>query len=120
MTSSERTDSPTKIASVAQAVGRDEHGTAELRRENETLKRQLAEAWEQQAATSEILRVISSSPTEIQPVLQALAENAARLCSVENAVILQPSEDHLYLAAGCGTLPRLQPHEGLPKRRDFI
>src|SRR5215510_11876324 len=108
MTSSERSDSPPKAASAAEAdVGRDEHGMAALRRENEALKGQLAEAWEQQAATSGILHVISSSPAEIQPVLQALAENAARLCRVENAVILQPREDHLYATAGCGTLPRL-------------
>src|SRR5262249_26825203 len=57
---------------------------------------------------------------EIQPVLQALAENAARLCGVENAVILELRENHLYVAAGCGTLPRLPPQEGIPKRRDSI
>src|SRR5205814_5205291 len=102
------------------AVGRDEFETTELRRQIEALKLKLAQAEEQQTVTSEILRVISTSPTELRPVLQALAENAARLCDVENAVILQVREDELYVVAGCVPLPRLQPDEGIPKRPDAI
>jgi hypothetical protein len=45
------------------------------------------EALEQQIATSEILGVIASSPTDIQPVLNVVAENAARLCDAKNSVI---------------------------------
>ena len=47
--------------------------------ENVRLFQELTESLEQQTATSEILGVIASSPTDIQPVLNAVAENAARV-----------------------------------------
>ena len=55
--------------------------------ENVRLFQELKESLEQQTATSEILGVIASSPTDIQPVLDAVAENAARLCDANDAVI---------------------------------
>ncbi|HET9296812.1 MAG TPA: GAF domain-containing protein, partial [Candidatus Binatia bacterium] len=63
---------------------------------------QLSESLEQQTATSEILRVIASSPTDIQPVLETVAENAARLCSATDAVIRLVENEGLRLAAHFG------------------
>ena len=57
--------------------------------ENVRLFQELKESLEQQTATSEILGVIASSPTDIQPVLDTVAENAARLCDASDAVIVR-------------------------------
>ena len=56
--------------------------------ENVRLFQELKESLEQQTATSEILGVIASSPTDIQPVLDVVAENAARLCDATDAADL--------------------------------
>ena len=48
------------------------------------LEQRLAEAVEQQAATSHILRIISQSPTDVQPVFDIIAERAGKLCARGN------------------------------------
>ena len=73
--------------------------------ENVRLFQGLTEALEQQTATSEILRVIASSPTDIQPVLDAVAESAARLCEADDAVIYRIDGDSLKRVANYGSLP---------------
>src|SRR4029450_3585251 len=58
-----------------------------LFRELQVRNRDLTQALEQQPATSQILSVIASSPTDIQPVLETVAKNAARLCEAADAQI---------------------------------
>src|SRR3989442_14779596 len=64
----------------------------------EALKRE-AEALEQQTATSEILRVISSSPGDIHPVFHAIAANTARLGDAVNGPVIRFDGQLLHLAA---------------------
>ena len=67
--------------------------------------RELTEALEIQTATGEILRVIATSPTAIQPVLEAVVKSAARLCQAYDAVILLREGDLLALGAHNGPIP---------------
>ena len=53
---------------------------AEAQEQLRTRDRELAESQEQQTATAEILRVISSSPTDVQPVFNTIIRNAVQLC----------------------------------------
>src|SRR5438445_9057732 len=62
---------------------------AALTREVAELQGALTQASHREAAAREILSVICSSPTNLQPVLDAVAENAARLCDAEDVSILK-------------------------------
>ena len=93
-----------------------------LLQELQNRNRDLSEALEQQTATSEILRVIAGSPTDIQPVLDVVAENAARLCEASDSQILRVDGDVLRIIASRGsiTVPSSVRAEGVPVRRDIV
>jgi GAF domain-containing protein len=65
----------------------------------------LSESLEQQTATSEVLRVISSSPGELQPVFEAMLANATRLCQASYGNMLLWEGDAFRMAALHGDLP---------------
>ncbi len=88
--------------------------------ENVRLFKELKEALEQQTATSQILSVIASSPTEIQPVLDVVAENAARLCDSESAVIHRLDGNVLRRVAVYGSAPTGPVGEGRVLDRNWI
>jgi GAF domain-containing protein len=70
----------------------------------EALQRE-AEVLEQQTATAEILRVISTSPTELQPVFDAIAAHAMRLCRARHGVVLRFDGEFVHLAALANASP---------------
>jgi GAF domain-containing protein len=69
------------------------------------LEERLAEALEQQAATAEVLRIISTSPTKLQPVLDVVVKSAARFCGADDVTILEVDGPDLRVAAHCGPVP---------------
>ena len=103
-TTRSNTDPQSEVESLRQALIEAvelQKATAELL---ETRNRERAEAQEQQAATSEILRVIATSPTDVQPVFAAVLMSAARLCDALDASIFQVDGDGLRLVAHEGPI----------------
>jgi GAF domain-containing protein len=89
--------------------------------ENARLFKELTEALEQQTATSEILGVIASSPTDIQPVLDTVAKNAARICGASDATIAMHIDGGLLRkVASYGPVPGSSIGTEYPLVRDSV
>jgi GAF domain-containing protein len=105
------------------ALVRNFAAQAAIAMENARLITETREALEQQTATSEILRVIARSPTDVQPVFDAIVGSAARVCEAEFSAVARFDEALLHLVAVHSTSPeetaafhRLFPR---PPSRDF-
>jgi two-component system NtrC family sensor kinase len=115
--------------------------TSTLRRElNEALERQkaiaienarllkelgqrtndLAESQEHQTAISSVLRLISSSPGDVQPVLVSVAEHSARICEAQIVDTLTVKGDRLHYAAEFGDFGRIHYGESVPLNRETV
>ncbi|HZO29912.1 MAG TPA: GAF domain-containing protein [Chloroflexota bacterium] len=92
---------------------------ARLFEELEQRNHELSEALEQQTATADILRVIASSPADLQRVLDAIVQSAVRLCAAGDAVIERLEGGHFYNAAHAGEQFRGLLGLSLPLTRDF-
>src|SRR6266852_8304052 len=68
------------------------------------LEQRLAESLEREKATSEILRVISQSPTQVQPIFDAIVRSGAALCHAPDVIISIADGDSLCLVASVGSV----------------
>ena len=82
--------------------------SAEMHRELQTRTADLQETLEYQTATGDVLKVISSSGFELEPVFQTVVDTAARLCRADQAVIFRLRDDAFRWAAGTDMLPEFE------------
>src|SRR5262249_16778110 len=97
--------------SLDEALARSTRLEGELQEKDHALTdahAQVTEALDQQTATSEILRVISSSPTDVQPVFDAIVASAVRLCSGLWGTLYRRYGDMVDSVASCNVPPEVR------------
>jgi signal transduction histidine kinase len=110
----------TELSQLKKELKRVTEQLESCQRELEASNSEFRESMEQQAATSEILRVIASSPTNLQPVLDVVAENAARLLQADNAQILRVDGNFLRVVASFGQMKAFATDEVRPISRGYV
>src|ERR1700751_1719927 len=92
-------------------AGKLQESYADLEKKVEQRTAELSESLEQQTAISEILRVISNSPNDVQPVLSSVAENAPRICEAPNVDIVLVEDGGGRIRASVGAVGRMASSE---------
>src|SRR6516225_9931432 len=95
-----------KRRNAPKAVRRGDPSAADLQVRLEHQAQELIEAPELQAATAEVLRVISISPHDIQPVFDTIAENAMRICQGQFSFVMRFDNELLHFGACHGLTPQ--------------
>src|SRR5262249_53813379 len=88
-------------------VSNGPNSPVKLKKQLEERTRELAEALDQQMATADILRIISTSPTDLQPVLKVVVQSAARFCGADDVTIFElDQQGDLRATAHWGRIPQ--------------
>jgi signal transduction histidine kinase len=125
-TKAQRTTKAKRSAAPEAARHRDLAAAADLQAqldqrtlERDVAREHLAEALEQQTATSQVLKVIGRSSFDLQAVLEIVVQNAVRLCDANKGFIYRQEGDSYRVAASYGHSPEfLEIVQRLPIRRD--
>src|SRR5215468_6891130 len=84
------------------------------------LRRSLSEALKQQTATAEILRAMSGNPADLEPVLDIIVTNAARVCGAHDASVHLLEGERLCLVAHHGPVPIIAAGRDMPLSRGLV
>jgi signal transduction histidine kinase len=119
-TSSKLANARSRKAKTLKAVRHSSSSADRHETEVARLRRELDDSREQQTATAEVLKIISASRTELQPVLEAVVRSAARYCEADDVTIFELDGQNLLVAAHCGALPRLEASFRFPCARGSV